>query len=718
MATSAFTLSDLRQLTEGFRPSSLAVPAVILLILTMLILPLPAMMLDVLFTLNILLALLVIMVAINTATPMEFSSFPTVILFSTMLRLGLNVASTRVVLLEGHTGGDAAGQVIEAFGAFVIGGNYVVGFIVFSILMIINFIVITKGAGRSSEVAARFTLDAMPGRQMAIDADLNAGVIDQDEAKARRALVSQESDFYGTMDGASKFVRGDAVAGILILLINLIGGVTIGLLQYDLSFDQATKAYVLLTIGDGLVAQIPALILSLSTALIVTRVTTSESAPEQAANQLANPAAFYIAGSILILLGMIPGMPNLVFLILGSCALGLGYMSQQKLALVSEQEERAATESPQADANGETAAKDPNDVGWDDAAQVDVVSLELGYGLIPMVDETNGGRLLNRIKGIRKKLSAEMGFLLPSIRIRDNLDNAPDSYSIIINGSIRGSGTIESGREMAINPGNVLTQIEGTPAKEPAFGLDAVWIDPADREYAQASGYTVVDPGTVIATHLNAVIQNNASELMTFDVAQELLDRIEQTSPKLIEDLVPEKLSLGAIVQILQNLLNESVPLRDMRTILETLAGEVSRTQNPQALTAAVRPKLGRLIVQQIIGGEETLPVMTLEPDLEQLLNELVGRSENTEEIALEPNLADGLFQSVRESVQQLEDQEMPAVIVVSPLIRPWLARLLRRVTKDLTVMSYVEIPEDQAIRVISTISINRTGENAEQPAV
>ena len=718
MATSAFTMSDLRQLTEGFRPSSLAVPAVILLILTMLILPLPAVMLDVLFTLNILLALLVIMVAINTATPMEFSSFPTVILFSTMLRLGLNVASTRVVLLEGHTGGDAAGRVIEAFGAFVIGGNYVVGFIVFAILMIINFIVITKGAGRSSEVAARFTLDAMPGRQMAIDADLNAGVIDQDEAKARRALVSQESDFYGTMDGASKFVRGDAVAGILILLINLIGGVTIGLLQYDLTFDQATKAYVLLTIGDGLVAQIPALILSLSTALIVTRVTTSESAPEQAANQLANPAAFYIAGSILILLGLIPGMPNLVFLILGSCALGLGYMSRQKLALAAAQEERAAIESPQQDAGGAPAAKDHNDVGWDDAAQVDVVSLELGYGLIPMVDEANGGRLLNRIKGIRKKLSAEMGFLLPSIRIRDNLDNAPDSYSIIINGSVRGSGTIESGREMAINPGNVLTQIEGTPAKEPAFGLDAVWIDPADREYAQASGYTVVDPGTVIATHLNAVIQNNAAELMTFDVAQELLDRIEQTSPKLIEDLVPEKLSLGAVVQILQNLLNESVPLRDMRTILETLAGEVSRTQNPQALTAAVRPKLGRLIVQQIIGGEETLPVMTLEPDLEQLLNELVGRSENTEEIALEPNLADGLFQSVRESVQQLEDQELPAVIVVSPLIRPWLARLLRRVTKDLTVMSYVEIPEDQAIRVISTISINRTGENAEPAAV
>jgi flagellar biosynthesis protein FlhA len=520
------------------------------------------------------------------------------------------------------------------------------------------------------------------------------------------------------MDGASKFVRGDAVAGILILLINLIGGVSIGLLQYDLSFDQATKAYVLLTIGDGLVAQIPALILSLSTALIVTRVTTTESAPEQAANQLANPAAFYIAGSILILLGIVPGMPHLVFLTLGSCALGLGYMSQRKLAFDIEREESAIAAAPTDPSGAPTTAKDPNEVDWDDAAQVDVVSLELGYGLIPMVDEANGGRLLNRIKGIRKKLSAEMGFLLPSIRIRDNLDNAPDSYSIIINGSIRGSGNIESGREMAINPGNVLTQIEGTPAKEPAFGLDAVWIDPADREYAQASGYTVVDPGTVIATHLNAVIQNNAAELMTFDVAQELLDRIEQTSPKLIEDLVPEKLSLGAIVQILQNLLHESVPLRDMRTILETLASEVSRTTSPQALTAAVRPKLGRLIVQQLIGGDETLPVMTLEPDLEQLLNELVGRSENTDDIALEPNLADGLFQSVRESVQQLEDQEMPAVIVVSPLIRPWLARLLRRVTKDLTVMSYVEIPEDQAIRVISTISINRTGENAEQTVV
>ena len=714
MASNAISMSDLRQLTEGFKLSSLAVPAVILLILTMLILPLPPVMLDLLFTLNILLALLVIMVAINTATPMEFSSFPTVILFSTMLRLGLNVASTRVVLLEGHTGGDAAGQVIEAFGAFVIGGNYVVGFIVFAILMIINFIVITKGAGRSSEVAARFTLDAMPGRQMAIDADLNAGIIDQDEAKARRALVSQESDFYGTMDGASKFVRGDAVAGILILLINLVGGVTIGLLQYDLSFDQATKAYVLLTIGDGLVAQIPALILSLSTALIVTRVTTTESAPEQAASQLANPAAFYIAGSILVLLGIIPGMPNLVFLLLGACALGLGYLSQQKRALESQQEEVPALDAPQAGA----APKEPNEVDWDDAAQVDVVSLELGYGLIPMVDEENGGRLLNRIKGIRKKLSAEMGFLLPSIRVRDNLDNAPDSYSIIINGSVRGSGNIESGREMAINPGNVLTQIEGSPAKEPAFGLDAVWIDPADREYAQASGYTVVDPGTVIATHLNAVIQNNAAELMTFDVAQELLDRIEQTSPKLIEDLVPEKLPLGAVVQILQNLLNESVPLRDMRTILETLASEVGRTQNPQALTAAVRPKLGRLIVQQIIGSDETLPVMTLEPDLEQLLNELVGRSENIDEIALEPNLADGLFQSVRESVQQLEDQEMPAVIVVSPLIRPWLARLLRRVTRDLTVLSYIEIPEDQAIRVISTISINRTEQNAEHVGI
>ena len=704
MTTASLTLSEFRQFFNNFSLSSLAVPAVILLILTMLVLPLPPLMLDVLFTLNILLALVTIMVAINTKAPMDFSAFPTVILVCTMLRLGLNVASTRVVLLEGHKGGDAAGQVIEAFGAFVVGGNYVVGFIVFSILMIINFIVVTKGAGRSSEVAARFTLDAMPGRQMAIDADLAAGVIDQEEAKERRLLVSQESDFYGTMDGAAKYVRGDAIAGLLILLINLIGGVTIGLMQYDLTFDQAARAYVLLTIGDGLVAQIPALIISLATALIVARVSTNQSAPEQAATQLANPMAFYITGSILVILGLIPGMPNFVFLTLGSVAIGLGYISAQ----ANSQKDLDPLETQKIETSSNQSGDSETPIDWEDATQVDVISLEVGYGLIPMVDEERGGKLLNRIKGIRKKLSSELGFLLPAVRVKDNIDNEPEEYRIMLNGSVRGSGSIQVSKEMAINPGNVLTQLEGIPTKEPAFGLDAYWIEPADREFAQASGYTCVDSGTVIATHLNSILLHNAKELMTFDVAQELVDRIETHSPKLVEDLIPEKITLGVLVQVLQNLLEENISLKDMRTILETIAKEASSTQNPKALTAAIRPELGRLIIQDLVDVNETLPVLTLDPELEQLFNDLVTRSQNPDEIALEPSLADGLFTSTREAIDELERKELPAVLVVSPIIRAWLSKLLRRVTKDLTVLSYVEIPDDQPISVTSTISIKR----------
>ena len=680
-------------------------PIAVLLILTMLILPLPPLMLDFFFTLNILLALLIIMVALNTAETLNFSSFPTIILFATMLRLGLNVASTRVVLLEGHQGGDAAGKVIAAFGEFVIGGNYVVGFIVFAILMIINFIVITKGAGRVSEVIARFTLDALPGKQMAIDADLNAGVIDQETAKMRRAQVAQESDFFGSMDGASKFVRGDAVAGLLILLINLVGGLLIGLLQYEMTLSNAARAYILLTIGDGLVAQLPALILSLATAIIVTRVTTSESTPDQASKQLANPLAFFIAGGILTVMGVVPGMPNMIFLFLGGTALALGFYIHHRF-------KAAAPDLPAAPdvANAQAPSEgDPDllELGWDDAGQVDVISLELGYGLIPMVDADAGGRLLNRLKGIRKKLSAEMGFLLPSIRIRDNLDSAPDAYQIVINGSVRGVGAIAGGKEMAINPGNVLTEIPGEPGKDPAFGLDAVWIEPSEREYAQAVGYTVVDASTVIATHLNSVIKNNADELMTYDVAQQLIDKIAETSPKLIEDFIPEKLSLGTVVRVLQNLLRERVPLRDMRTILETLAEESGRTQDAGQLCALVRPKLARLIVQDIIDPDETLAVMTLDPTLEQLLTDLVSRANSYDEIALEPALAESFFASIRNTIEELEQKELPAVLVVSPLLRPWLARLLRRSTKDLTVLCYTEIPDDQPISVVSSIEVN-----------
>ena len=680
-------------------------PVAVILILTMLILPMPPLMLDFFFTLNILLALLIIMVALNTAETLHFSSFPTIILFATMLRLGLNVASTRVVLLEGHQGGDAAGKVIAAFGEFVIGGNYVVGFIVFAILMIINFIVITKGAGRVSEVIARFTLDALPGKQMAIDADLNAGVIDQETAKQRRAQVAQESDFFGSMDGASKFVRGDAVAGLLILIINLVGGLLIGLLQYEMTLSDAARAYILLTIGDGLVAQLPALILSLATAIIVTRVTTSESTPDQASKQLANPLAFYIAGGILTVMGLVPGMPNMIFLMLGGIALGLGYYLHRSFSGLSYQAPPLA--DMQLDSPDQP--EDPNllELGWDDAGQVDVISLELGYGLIPMVDADTGGRLLNRLKGIRKKLSAEMGFLLPSIRIRDNLDSAPDAYQIVINGSVRGVGVIANGKEMAINPGNVLSEIPGEPGKDPAFGLDAVWIDPSEREYAQAVGYTVVDASTVIATHLNSVIKDNADELMTYDVAQQLIDKIAETSPKLVEDFIPEKLTLGTVVRVLQNLLRERVPLRDMRTILETLSEESSRTQDAGQLCALVRPKLARLIVQDIIDPDETLAVMTLDPTLEQLLTDLVSRANSYDEIALEPALAESFFASIRSTIEELEQQDLPAVLVVSPMLRPWLARLLRRSTKDLTVLCYTEIPDDQPISVVSSIEVN-----------
>jgi flagellar biosynthesis protein FlhA len=651
MATSAINLSELRQLTASMPWTSLAMPLAVILILTMLILPLPPVMLDFFFTLNILLALLIIMVALNTAETLNFSSFPTMILFATMLRLGLNVASTRVVLLEGHQGGDSAGKVIAAFGEFVVGGNYVVGFIVFAILMIINFIVITKGAGRVSEVIARFTLDALPGKQMAIDADLNAGVIDQETAKLRRAQVAQESDFFGSMDGASKFVRGDAVAGLLILLINLVGGLMIGLLQYDMTLSDAARAYILLTIGDGLVAQLPALILSLATAIIVTRVTTSESTPDQASKQLANPLAFYIAGGILTVMGLVPGMPNMIFLLLGGMSLGWVSISNVHLPQGMLRRPGSVRSHP---IKPLRQKKDPNllELGWDDAGQVDVISLELGYGLIPMVDADTGGRLLNRLKGIRKKLSAEMGFLLPSIRIRDNLDSAPDAYQIVINGSVRGVGVIAGGKEMAINPGNVLSEIPGEPGKDPAFGLDAVWIEPSEREYAQAVGYTVVDASTVIATHLNSVIKNNADELMTYDVTQQLIDKIAETSPKLIEDFIPEKLSLGIVVRVLQNLLRERVPLRDMRTILETLAEESSRTQDAGQLSALVRPKLARLIVQDIIDPDETLAVMTLDPTLEQLLTDLVSRANSYDEIALEPALAESFFASIRSTIE------------------------------------------------------------------
>ena len=698
-------LSNIRQDMSKIQLSGLGIPAIVLLIISMLILPLPSFLLDFLFTFNILLGVTIIMIAINSSKPLDFSAFPTILLIATMLRLGLNVASTRLVLVKGHEGSDAAGKVIEAFGEFVIAGNYVVGFIIFAILMIINFIVVTKGAGRVSEVIARFTLDALPGKQMAIDADLNAGIIDQEIAKARREEIAQESDFFGSMDGASKFVRGDAIAGMLILVINIIGGLTIGISQHDLSFSEAGRIYVLLTIGDGLVAQIPSLLLSLATAIVVTRVTTSESMTTQASTQLGNPLALIIAGGIIILLGLVPGMPSFIFLTLGIAAGLAGYFlsksADKKIAAAASDVSETIKEN---DVNKE-------ELNWDDVDQVDLVGLDIGYGLIPLVNPETGGQLLPRVKGVRKKLSAELGFLVQPIRIRDNLDLEPDVYNIVMNGVIRGKGEIKIGQELAINPGQVHGSLEGTPTKEPAFGLDAVWIDPAQRDYARTLGYTVVDPATAIATHLNTLLRNNASELISHDETQQLLDKVAERSPKLVEDLVPEKLSLATITKVLQNILDESVSVRDMRTILEVLSTESSRTQDVEELTAAVRPKLGRMIVQGLVDVDDNLPVMTLNPALEQMLNNILQQSGSSQGLVIEPKLAESLISALAKNTREIEDQGSAAVLVVSPTLRPWLSKFIRHRLSDLTVLSYSEIPDDQAVDVVATIDVDPSNE-------
>ena len=696
------SLSTIRQDLSKIELSGLGIPFLVLLIISMLILPLPAFLLDFLFTFNILVGVVIIMIAINSAKPLDFSSFPSLLLLATMLRLGLNVASTRLVLVKGHEGPDAAGKVIEAFGAFVIAGNYLVGFIIFSILMIINFIVVTKGAGRVSEVIARFTLDGMPGKQMAIDADLNAGVIDQDTAKKRREEISQESDFFGSMDGASKFVRGDAIAGLLILIINIVGGIIIGLSQHNLSFSQAGEIYVLLTIGDGLVAQIPSLLLSLATAIIVTRVTTAESMATQAKSQLGNPVALIIGGVILIVLGLVPGMPTLIFLSLGlgSGALAVWLSQNNALAL--------STDNLETNLLSENVDPVLEELNWDDVEQVDLVGLDIGYGLIPLVNPETGGQLLPRVKGIRKKLSAELGFLIQPIRVRDDLELSPDVYHIVMNGVVRGKGEIRIGKEMAINPGQVHGALQGESTKEPAFGLDALWIDASQRDHARTLGYTVVDSATAIATHLNTLLRNNAPELLGHDETQQLLDKVAAKSPKLVEDLVPGKLPLATVTRVLQNILDDGVSVRDMRTVIEVLSTESTQTQDADELTAAVRPRLGRMIMQSLVDVNDSLPVMTLNPSLEQVLHNVLQQSSSPQNLVIEPKLAEGLFQALTTNSQEVENQGYPAVLVVSPAIRPWLAKIIKHRIRDLTVLSYSEIPEDQAVNVVATIDVEQ----------
>ncbi len=710
MAT--LSLSTVRQAVSRIDAAGLGIPALVLLIMSMLVLPLPAWLLDILFTFNILVGLIVIMVSIGVTRPLEFSSFPAILLLTTMLRLALNVASTRVVLVEGHTGPDAAGQVIQAFGEFVIAGNYFVGIIVFAILVIINFVVITKGAGRVSEVTARFTLDAMPGKQMAIDADLNAGVIDQETAKKRREEISQEADFFGSMDGASKFVKGDAIAGLLILLINIIGGMIVGMAQHDLKLTDASQIYVLLTVGDGLVAQIPALFLSLATAIVVTRVTTSESMTEQATSQLSKPSALFISASILAILGLVPGMPAMVFLSLAGVAAGVGALVMKARY---DQEEGGDKTGVSTGSDG-AASDDPNnpnkELDWDDLDTVDVIGLEIGYGLIPLVNAETGGQLMARVKGVRKKLSAELGYLIQPVRIRDSLTLDPDHYTILINGVVRGKGEAKVGRELAISPGQVFGTLEGIPTKEPAFGLDAVWIDPSQRDYARTLGYTVVDASTAIATHLNKVLRESAAELLSRDETQQLLDKLATKFPKLVEDIVPTKLPLGVVTKVLQTLLEEGVSIRDMRSIMEALSDACSKTQDPNELTGLVRPRIGRMIIQALLENQETLPVMTLDPALEQMLHNVLQQHRgDLANVVLEPGLAEGLFRALRNSTKNVEEAGNNAVLVVSPVLRPWLSRAGRHRVEGLTVLSYAEIPDDQSVKVIETVEIREKSE-------
>jgi flagellar biosynthesis protein FlhA len=537
---------------------------------------------------------------------------------------------------------------------------------------------------------------------MSIDADLNAGVIDQETAKKRREELSQESDFFGAMDGASKFVSGDAIAGLLILLINIVGGLAIGVIQHNLPVGEAGRIYTLLTIGDGLVAQIPSLLLSLATAIIVTRVTTAESMSEQVFSQVSNPAALFISGGILIILGLVPGMPHAMFISLALVIIALGLMLVRQE--VSKESETKAEEQ----ASAEAAAQAPKELDWDDVDQVDLIGLDIGYGLIPLVNAETGGELMGRVKGVRKKLSAELGFLVQPVRIRDDLNLDPDTYHVVLKGVVRGKGEIKVGRELAINPGRVYGELDGIPTREPAFGLEAVWIEPSLRDHARTLGYTVVDASTAMATHLNKVLRENASDLLSHDEVQQLLDKLATKSPKLVEELVPGKLSLGAVTKVLQNLLIEGVSIRDMRTIAETLTEMSARTTDPEALTASVRPKLGRMIMQALVDDQNSLSVMTLAPSLEQLLHNVLQQSQPGQPVILEPGLSESLFASLRSAAVQMEEEGLPAVLVVSPLIRGWLSKAVRYRVNDLTVLSYSEIPDDQSVKVVQTVDAQR----------
>lgn len=717
---------------RGIGRGNLSIPILLLMLLGMMTLPLPAFLLDVFFSFNIALSIVVLLVGVYTLRPLDFAVFPTILLVATLLRLALNVASTRVVLLNGHEGGDAAGKVIQAFGEVVIGGNYAVGLVVFIILIIINFVVVTKGAGRISEVSARFTLDAMPGKQMAIDADLNAGLIDQEEARTRRADVAAEADFYGAMDGASKFVRGDAVAGILILIINIIGGLIVGIAQHQLEFQDALEKYVLLTIGDGLVAQIPSLLLSTGTAIMVTRVNSSEDMNRQVLSQMfESPKAMAVAAFILFVMGAIPGMPHVPFLSLAFiCGLIAYYIHyrQQEVEVVEEGgfSSRGPSGAPPSmpppssgggggsggqpslpAPTGHSATGEPAEVSWDDVTPVDIIGLEVGYRLIPLVDKNQNGELLGRIKGVRKKLSQEMGFLIPAVHIRDNLDLMPSAYRITLMGVTVGEGEVHPDRYLAINPGQVFGKLEGTKTRDPAFGLEAVWVDESHRDQAQTLGYTVVDASTVAATHLNQIIQSHVHELIGHEDVQKWLDLLAEKSPKLVEELVPNTISINQLLKVLQSLLREQVPVRDMRTIAEALAAHGTKNMDTASLTAVARAALARQIVQSIVGQDATLPVITLDPALEQLLLQSVQQAQKSgadEGALLEPQLAERINNALVQAAKKQEMAGKAIVLLVAVPLRSMLAQFVRFNIPEMRVLAYNEVSDNKSLSIDATV--------------
>jgi len=689
-------LTQLKQ----FNLSRLAGPVLIILILSMMVLPLPAVILDIFFTFNIAVSVIVLLVGINIRKPLEFSSFPSVLLITTLLRLSLNVASSRIILLEGHSGPDAAGKVIESFAHFLIGDNVAIGIVVFVIITIINFVVITKGAGRIAEVSARFTLDAMPGKQMAIDADLNAGLIGEDEARKRRATISEEANFFGSMDGASKFVRGDAMAGIMIIVINIVGGLIVGIIQHDLDAGTAAKTYTLLTIGDGLVAQIPALIISTAAGIVVSRVGTDKDMSEQFLNQLfAKPQVLYITSAVIGMIGLIPNMPHFSFLLIASI---LGFLAWRM-------EKREATLAAEAQKKEAVAAPAPDqpmaEVSWNDVQHVDALGLEVGYRLIPLVDRNQDGELLRRIRGIRKKIAQELGFLVPAVHIRDNLEIKPNAYRILLKGVEIGQGEAYIGQYLAINPGKVNGPMPGMQTTDPAFGLPAVWIDASKREEAQHLGYTVVDSSTVVATHISNLLQTHAAELLGREEVQALIDHQAKESPKLVEDLVPKVVPIGTLQKVLQQLLTDGIHIRDFRSILETLADHISTTQDIDDLTSAVRTALARVIVQQLFPGENELPLMTLDPALENVLTQAVNSKAGG---GLEPGLAENLLSSAAHQAEQVEIQGYNPVLLTPPGLRPLLARFLRRALPQLRVISHNEVPDNKSIRIIAVIGGNK----------